>query len=98
MAGVIPDLTTLGKAIANGYPLAALCGRADLMEMCGPGGGVFFAGTFNAHPVGVVAGLATVEVLERPGTYEHLFGLGARVRAGLREIVSRLGFVHPKRL
>ena len=91
IAGVTPDLTVLGKAIANGYPLAALCGRADLLDHCAPGGDVFFAGTFNAHPVGVAASLATVEVLERAGSYEHLFGLGDRMRQGLSELVTRLG-------
>jgi glutamate-1-semialdehyde 2,1-aminomutase len=91
IAGVTPDLTTLGKAFANGFPIAALCGRADLMEHCRPGGDVFFAGTFNAHPVGVAAALATIEILERPETYKHLFGLGDRVREGLREIFKRHG-------
>lgn len=91
IAGVTPDLTTMGKAIANGYPMAALCGRADLMDRCAPGGDVFFAGTFNGHPLSVSAALATVEVLERPGSYDHLFGLGDRVRRGLREIVERHG-------
>lgn len=91
VCGVTPDLTTLGKAIANGYPLAALCGRADLMDLCASGGGVFIAGTYNAHPVNVAAALATVEILERPGTYDHLFNLGERMRQGLREISTRLG-------
>jgi len=91
IAGVTPDLTTMGKAMANGYPLAALAGRADLMEHCRPGGDVFFSGTFNSHPVGVAAALATVEILERPGSYEHLFRLGERVREGMREITERLG-------
>jgi len=91
IAGVTPDLTTMGKAMANGYPLAALAGRADLMEHCRPGGDVFFSGTFNSHPVGVAAALATVEILERPGSYEHLFRLGERVRNGMREITERLG-------
>jgi glutamate-1-semialdehyde 2,1-aminomutase len=52
---------------------------------------VFFAGTFNGHPVGVAAALATVEILEQPGSYDHLFGLGERARGGLREIHERLG-------
>lgn len=91
VAGVTPDLTTMGKAIANGFPLAALCGRADLMDHCGPDGDVFFAGTFNAHPVGVAASLATVEILERPGSYEHLFGLGERMRNGLSRIAEQHG-------
>jgi glutamate-1-semialdehyde 2,1-aminomutase len=89
VAGVTPDLTTMGKAIANGFPLAALAGRSDLMEHCSPGGDVFFAGTFNGHPVGVSAALATIEVLERPSSYAHLFELGERMRHGLRDILQR---------
>lgn len=89
VAGVTPDLTTLGKAFANGYPLAALCGREALMAHCAPGGDVFFAGTYNGHPVGVAAALATIEVLERPESYKHLFNLGEQMRQGLREITER---------
>lgn len=89
--GVTPDLTTMAKAAANGYPLGIMAGRAELMDLCRPGGEVFFAGTFNAHPVGVAAALKTIEILERPETYEHLFSLGERMRQGLREVVKKLG-------
>jgi glutamate-1-semialdehyde 2,1-aminomutase len=91
VAGITPDLTTMGKAIANGFPLAALCGRADLMDRCGPDGDVFFAGTFNAHPVGVAASLATIELLEQPGSYEHLFRLGERMRSGMTSLTRQYG-------
>jgi glutamate-1-semialdehyde 2,1-aminomutase len=93
IAGVTPDLTTLGKSMANGYPIAAVCGAAALMDLynTNPGGTVFFAGTYNAHPLATAAALATVEVLEEPESYDRLFALGERMRAGLREIVSRLG-------
>ncbi|GCE16084.1 aspartate aminotransferase family protein [Tengunoibacter tsumagoiensis] len=89
--GVTPDLTTLAKAIANGYPLAALAGRADLLDHCRPGGDVFFAGTFNAHPMSIAAALTTIEILEQPDSYPHLFRLGERMREGLREIIQRRG-------
>jgi len=91
IAGITPDLTTMGKAIANGFPLAALCGRVDLMDRCGPDGDVFFAGTFNAHPAGVAASLATIEVLEQPDSYAHLFGLGDRMRSGMTRLVEEHG-------
>ncbi|WP_321469844.1 aspartate aminotransferase family protein [uncultured Paludibaculum sp.] len=93
ICGVIPDLTTLGKAIANGYPIAALAGRRDLMDRFNTraGGDVFWAGTFNGHPVGAAAALATIEVLEKPESHQYLFALGDRMRSGLREIVSRHG-------
>lgn len=91
VAGVVPDLAAFSKAIANGYPLAAVAGRAELMEQCQPGGSVFFAGTFNAHPIGVAAALATLEILERPESYPHLFQLGERLRQGLRRILTQHG-------
>ena len=89
VTGVTPDLTTLGKAFANGYPLAALCGSEELMARCAPDGDVFFAGTYNGHPVGVAAALATIEVLERPESYDHMFNLGDQMRTGLQEIANR---------
>jgi glutamate-1-semialdehyde 2,1-aminomutase len=93
ICGVSPDLTTLGKSIANGYPMAALCGKRELMDRfrTHPDGTVFFAGTFNGHPLACAAALATIEVLERETTYPHLFALGERMRKGLSEIVSRVG-------
>lgn len=91
ICGVMPDLSTFGKAMANGYPIAALGGRTDLMDRLAtrPGGDVFFAGTFNGHPVACAAALATIEVLEQPGSYERLFQLGDRMRAGLQQIMAR---------
>ena len=53
------------------------------------GGDVFFAGTYNGHPVGCAAALATIEILEDPATYKHLFSLGDAMRKGLREIMAR---------
>jgi glutamate-1-semialdehyde 2,1-aminomutase len=91
ICGVIPDLTTLGKSIANGYPLSAICGREDLMNRFNTAGGdVFFAGTYNAHPLSTAAGLATIEELEDGSVYEHLFALGDRLRKGLQEICDGL--------
>lgn len=93
VASVTPDITTMGKSMANGYPIAAVCGPAALMDLynTNPGGPVFFAGTYNAHPIATAAALATIEVLEKPESYIHLFAMGERMRAGLRGIVSRLG-------
>jgi glutamate-1-semialdehyde 2,1-aminomutase len=91
IAGVTPDLTTLGKAMGNGFPIAALCGRAGLMDRCGPDGDVYVAGTFNAHPAGAAAALATIAVLERPGTHERLYALGERLREGLRGAAAEAG-------
>ena len=92
LSGVMPDLTTLGKAMANGYPCAAICGRRDLMQHFNTSDGdVFFSGTFNGHPLAMAACLATIKALEAPGFYERLFDLGERMRRGLDDIIERLG-------
>jgi glutamate-1-semialdehyde 2,1-aminomutase len=97
ICGVTPDLSTFAKAIANGYPLAVLCGRADLMEMFNtrPGGTVMFGGTYNGHPMSLAAALATIEILEADDRAIHrrLFRLGQTVQAELQGIVDRLGLV-----
>jgi glutamate-1-semialdehyde 2,1-aminomutase len=93
IAGVMPDLTTMGKAIANGLPLAAIAGRRELMERytTHPAGDVHYGGTFNGNAVAVEAGIATIEQLEDGRVHEHLYALGERMRAGLREIAGRAG-------
>jgi glutamate-1-semialdehyde 2,1-aminomutase len=97
IAGIRPDLTVFAKAIANGYPLAVLCGRAELMDLFNtrPDGTVMFGGTYNGHPMSLAAALATIEVLEADDRAIHrrLFRLGATIQAELRGIVDRLGLV-----
>ena len=91
LCGVTPDLTTLAKAMANGYPIAALVGKAALMDRFGPGGGVVFAGTYNGHPVGVSAALATIGELEDGSVHERCFALSAAAAAGIEAIGRELG-------
>jgi glutamate-1-semialdehyde 2,1-aminomutase len=93
IAGVTPDLTTLGKAMGNGWPISALGGSAELMDMFSttPGRPAFFAGTFNGHPPTAAAALATIEKLQREPVHEHVFALGERTRHGLEELYGRLG-------
>ena len=92
---VTPDLTAMGKAMANGYPMAAIAGKADIMDHfnTNPTGDVFFAGTYNGHAGSVAAALATIDVLETGDVYEHIFRLGDKIRSGLQEIVDRLDLV-----
>ena len=92
IAGVTPDLTTLGKAMGNGWPISALGGSAELMDMFSttPGRPAFFAGTFNGHPPTAAAALATIEKLQREPVHEHVFSLGERTRRGLEELYGRL--------
>jgi glutamate-1-semialdehyde 2,1-aminomutase len=93
IAGVTPDLTSMGKAMGNGWPVSALAGKAELMELFSttPGRPAFFAGTFNGHPPTVAAALATIDKLQREPVHEHIFRLGERTRQGLRELYERLG-------
>ncbi len=93
IAGVTPDLTTLGKAMANGWPVSALGGKAELMDLFSttPGQPAFFAGTFNGHPATTAAALATIEKLQNEPVHEHVFRLGERARTGLTELYDRLG-------
>lgn len=91
ICGVTPDLSTFAKAMANGYPIAALVGKAELMNHFGPGGGVVFAGTYNGHPVGVAAALATIAELEGSAMHKHCFALARQAADGIEGIARELG-------
>jgi glutamate-1-semialdehyde 2,1-aminomutase len=88
--GVRPDLTTLGKIIGGGLPVGAFGGRADLMAAYDPrrgGARISHGGTFNANPVTMAAGLATMNLLT-PEAYARLDGLGERLRGGVTRLLQ----------
>ncbi len=87
--GVCPDLTCVGKALANGYPLAALCGRADLMALF-EDGNVFMSATHAAHPVSLAAAKATLETLRTTDALERLAARGTRLGNGLAALFADL--------
>ena len=94
--GVTPDLATLGKTISGGTPLAAICGRKEIMEVAdarrrGRKPYTFVSGTFNGNPLGAAAGLATLGELRKPGIYDRLHGLGERFRQEVETIAKRRG-------
>ena len=91
VAGVKPDLTTLGKILGGGMPIGAYGGRADLMDRVAPEGPVYQAGTLSGNPVAVAAGLATLAELAKPGVYERLEALGARLEKGLVAAAQQAG-------
>jgi len=93
IVGVTPDLTTVGKAMANGYPVAAIAGRADLLDMFSttPGRPAFFAGSYNGHPAMAAAAIATIRKMQREPVHEHVFALGERAKAGLEQVWRDLG-------
>ncbi|MFL5682782.1 MAG: aspartate aminotransferase family protein [Chloroflexota bacterium] len=90
--GVRPDLTTLGKIIGGGYPLAAFGGRADVMAVYDARrqGAISHGGTFNGSPVAAAAGLATLRQLT-PETYARLDDLGERLRSRVASTIERDG-------
>lgn len=86
-----PDLTCLGKIIGGGLPVGAYGGRKDIMEKVAPVGPVYQAGTLSGNPLAVAAGLATLELLLRPGVYEDLERKGDQVQAMLEQHAGAAG-------
>jgi len=88
--GVTPDLTTLAKAMGNGYPVAAVGGRADIMSQAGGDNttGVVISGTYSGHPVGLAASRETLRLLEEADVTRHVSDLGDRYRAGLEDLLG----------
>ena len=94
--GVVPDLCTLGKVIGGGFPLAAIAGRADIMahfdrSAVGEEGFLMQVGTLSGNPVAAAAGLATLEILRRPGAYDRIFATGRELMGTLAELLRRNG-------
>mgnify|MGYP002622697246 CR=1 FL=1 len=92
--GVTPDLSTLGKIVGGGLPLAAYGGRADIMEQVLPAGPVFQAGTLSGNPLATAAGIATLEQLRDAHPYPQLEALSAQLEAGLVRAASSAGIPH----
>lgn len=89
--GVKPDLTTLGKVIGGGLPVGAYGGRRDIMDHVAPVGPVYQAGTLSGNPLAVTAGITTLKVLKRPGTYEALEEKSQRLSNGLLQAAQTAG-------
>ncbi|WP_374497051.1 glutamate-1-semialdehyde 2,1-aminomutase [Vogesella indigofera] len=89
--GITPDLTTLGKVVGGGMPLAAFGGRADIMGKIAPLGNVYQAGTLSGNPLSVAAGLATLRLIQQPGFHDTLGRRSARLAAGLADAARDAG-------
>jgi glutamate-1-semialdehyde 2,1-aminomutase len=79
LAGVEPDLTTLGKIVGGGLPVGAVAGKKEILELLAPLGPAYQAGTMAGNPVALAAGIATLDVLKDASAYNHLEGLGRRL-------------------
>ncbi|HEX6965807.1 MAG TPA: glutamate-1-semialdehyde 2,1-aminomutase [Gemmatimonadaceae bacterium] len=88
--GVTADLTTLGKVIGGGLPVAAFGGKRELMELIAPQGPVYQAGTLSGNPLAMAAGLATLTILT-PELHHTIAARTQRLVTGLRQIAARLG-------
>jgi glutamate-1-semialdehyde 2,1-aminomutase len=94
--GVEPDLCTLGKVIGGGFPLAAIAGRAEIMahfdkSKVGDENFLVQIGTLSGNPVAAAAGLATMEILRRPGAYEQIHATGRQLMQALGGLLQRAG-------
>jgi len=97
--GVVPDICTLGKIIGGGFPLAALGGRAEIMQhfdksAVGAENWLMQLGTLSGNPVAAAAGLKTMEVLRRTGSYARLREIGGQLQAMQSEALSQAGIAH----
>ncbi len=86
--GITPDLTVLGKIIGGGLPVGAYGGRHKIMDQLAPNGPVYQAGTLSGNPLAVTAGIATLKILKRAGTYEKLENLTSQLDKGFIKIAN----------
>jgi glutamate-1-semialdehyde 2,1-aminomutase len=89
--GITPDLTTLGKVIGGGLPVGAYGGRRDIMSLVAPAGSMYQAGTLSGNPLAMTAGIKTLELLQKPGTYDYLERITQKLADGLLQIAQETG-------
>lgn len=89
--GVTPDLTTMGKVIGGGLPVGAYGGRRDIMELVAPAGPMYQAGTLSGNPLAMAAGIKTLEILKRPGSYEHINKVTTKLIDGILASAKKHG-------
>lgn len=95
--GIVPDLATYGKAMSGGFPMAAIAGRSDIMKhfdarRTGRAQLVWASGTLNGNPISATAGLTALDILGRPGAYDHFHTIGGRLRREITALGRRHGF------
>jgi glutamate-1-semialdehyde 2,1-aminomutase len=95
--GVVPDLATYGKAMSGGFPMAAIAGRSDVMKHFDARRTarpqlVWASGTLNGNPISATAGLTALDILGRPGAYDHFHKIGGRLRREISALGRRHGF------
>lgn len=89
--GITPDLSTFGKVIGGGMPVACFGGKQEVMSQIAPLGPVYQAGTLSGNPLAMAAGLATLKLIKRPGFHEELSNYATRLLVGLQERADATG-------
>jgi glutamate-1-semialdehyde 2,1-aminomutase len=95
--GVQPDLTALGKVLGGGFPVGAVGGKKEILELASPTRSlvsneiVFHSGTFNGNPISLLAGLRTIEFLQANGNYDQLLKTTKDLRTSIEEISNQYG-------
>lgn len=89
--GIDADIVTFGKVVGGGFPLAAYGGRREIMELVAPAGPMYQAGTLSGNPVATAAGIATLQVLGRPGVWDGIAAQTARLIEALERAAARAG-------
>lgn len=87
--GITPDLTCLGKIIGGGLPVGAYGGKAEIMNHIAPDGPVYQAGTLSGNPLAMNAGIAALKLLQKPGFYQRLNGMGEDFASCIRDVAAR---------
>lgn len=87
---IIPDLATFGKGMANGYPLAALVGRKDIMQLMTE---IFFSFTFGGETLSLAASYATINKIQSQPVIEKLFTLGTQLKEGIHQLIDKYSMV-----
>jgi len=88
---IVPDLTTLGKVIGGGLPVGAYGGKREIMEMVAPVGPMYQAGTLSGNPLAMSAGIAALDLLKAPGTWEKLERASANLMSGIDAAAESTG-------
>jgi glutamate-1-semialdehyde 2,1-aminomutase len=89
--GVTPDVCTLAKALGGGVPIAAVCGKTDVMSVLNPVGRTIMSGTYTGHLTAVVPAIACQTEIATPGFYPHIHALAERLYSGIREALTATG-------
>ncbi len=89
--GIKPDMTCLGKVIGGGLPVGAYGGKKEIMKMVAPDGPVYQAGTLSGNPLAMTAGIETLKILSRPGTYKKLLAKAEALEYALKDASKHAG-------